>query len=1088
MTVVASDGDNTTTQALTITITNLDEAGSLSLSAKQPQEGTALTATLSDPDIVSTQTWVWERSANRSTWTVIEGETASSYTPASEDVGNYLRVEVTYTDGQSSDEKTLRQMPANPVRNTQGNTPPQFLDSSLTRSIPENTAAGRNIGDPVTATDADETDGDQLTYTLDTDGERVFAIHARSGQLQTKAALDHETTSSYSVTVTATDPLGDSGDIAVTISVEDVDEPPTLTGPSTVPYKENDSERVATYTATDPEEAAITWALAGTDRNAFTISGGALTFNDPPDYEADSRYSVTVEATAGSHTARQALTVTITDVNEPPTITRPADTAIMYEENGTGAVATYRATDPERDPLQWTPAGADADAFTLTNGILRFLSPPDHEAGDRYAVIVQASDGELTDALPVTVTVTDKDEEGELTLSSVQPQVGTALTAILTDPDGLVSTDWVWEQSRDRRAWGPVKGTPTTSYTPETDDLGTFLRITATYTDETGPDKRAQVITPHAVRTAPVANVPPAFAAPTVTRTVGVNAGAGSRVGAPVAAVDPGDPLTYTLDKTDADAACFDIDWISGQIAVGPQGLSPCTEPVTRAPGQRTISTRTDPTTDYQVTVIATDPSLASADIPVYITAPSSPPRPPGPGPGSGPGGGDSGGGGGRGGPDCAEDLHGNAATQATDIVLDTVTAGALCPAVDVDYFTVTVPGRGLLFVDTSGGVPLRGTIWQNDVPLASGPTRGSQQAARLGAPVQAGSVVVAIQGQGGATGAYNLGVTFVRGALENPEPGSFQSGISLLSGWVCDADTVELEIDGINATHRLEAAYGTDRADTEAVCGDGDTDNGFGLLFNWNLLLLDTDPPRDADVFTVRALADGVEFGQATFTVTTLGEEFLQGVTGETLITDFPSPGEAVRLVWQQANQNFVLAPMDGTPTESPPAAEEIPEDAPVGALENPEPASFQSGIGLLSGWVCDADIVELEIDGINATHRLEAAYGTERADTEAVCGDGDTDNGFGLLFNWNLLLPRSDPPRDADVFTVRALADGVEFGQATFTVTTLGEEFLQGVSGETVVPDFPHPDDEALLVWQQANQNFVLAPVDNAPTQTGQ
>ena len=60
----------------------------------------------------------------------------------------------------------------------------------------------------------------------------------------------------------------------------------------------------------------------------------------------------------------------------------------------------------------------------------------------------------------------------------------------------------------------------------------------------------------------------------------------------------------------------------------------------------------------------------------------------------------------------------------------------------------------------------------------------------------------------------------------------------------------------------------------------------------------------------TVRALADGEEFGRATFTVTTLGVELLQGAHGETLVADFPSPGEAVRLVWQQANQNFVLAP----------------------------------------------------------------------------------------------------------------------------------------------------------------------------------
>ena len=221
-------------------------------------------------------------------------------------------------------------------------------------------------------------------------------------------------------------------------------------------------------------------------------------------------------------------------------------------------------------------------------------------------------------------------------------------------------------------------------------------------------------------------------------------------------------------------------------------------------------------------------------------------------------------------------------------------TAGTICPAADVDYFTVTAPGRGLVFVDTFGGVPTRGTIWQNDVVLASGPT-GRPPDARLGARVQAGSVVVAVQGQGGATGPYAVEITFVQGYLENPGAASFQSGVGVLSGWVCEAEVVEIALNGVPQ----EAAYGTERLDTAGVCGD--TDNGFGLLFNWNLL-------RDGE-HEVVAFVDGVELGRATVMVTTLGQEFLRNVTGTCEAEDFPTLGETVTLVWQQNSQNFVIA-----------------------------------------------------------------------------------------------------------------------------------------------------------------------------------
>ena len=323
----------------------------------------------------------------------------------------------------------------------------------------------------------------------------------------------------------------------------------------------------------------------------------------------------------------------------------------------------------------------------------------------------------------------------------------------------------------------------------------------------------------------------------------------------------------------------------------------------------------------------------------------------------------------------------------------------------------------------------------------------GARRNFRLNVRVDAGSVLVAVEGNGNRTGAYTLATTLVVGYLENPGPNSFQSGIGVISGWVCAAEAIEIEIETERGeVERQVAAYGTERRDTEQLDGEllcGDTDNGFGLLFNWNRL-----GDGEHEVVTY---VDGVELSRATVTVTTVGageeEEFVRGAEGECEVADFPLVGETVRLEWQESSQNFVIA------GESAPSGENMAGVAGVGYLENPGPNSFQSGIGVISGWVCAAEAIEIEIETESGeVERQVAGYGTERLDTEAVCGD--TDNGFGLLFNWNRL-------GDGE-HTVVALVDGGELGRATARVTTVGdgEEFVRGAVGECEVADFP-------LVW---------------------
>ena len=204
-------------RAENIAPTNMDEAGTVTLSTMKPQVGVELTATLGDPDgSVSGATWQWAGSSDGSTWIDITEAMETAYTPVAADEGNYLRATASYTDAEGSGKNATSAATANAVT---GNTDPVFATTTAERSVAENTAAGENIGAAVVATDDDT--GDTLTYTLGGTDMASFGIAASTGQLQVKAALDFETRTSYEVEVTATDGSGATAMIAVTITVID---------------------------------------------------------------------------------------------------------------------------------------------------------------------------------------------------------------------------------------------------------------------------------------------------------------------------------------------------------------------------------------------------------------------------------------------------------------------------------------------------------------------------------------------------------------------------------------------------------------------------------------------------------------------------------------------------------------------------------------------------------------------------------------------------------------------------------------------------------------------------------------------------
>jgi hypothetical protein len=200
---------------------------------------------------------------------------------------------------------------------------------------------------------------------------------------------------------------------------------PVFNSPPTASVPENTSTAM-TVTATDVDIPAqtITFSIVGgADQSKFGVtSGGALSFNPPPNFDApsdangDNVYQVIVQANDGNGgTAIQTIDVAVTPVNDnAPVFTSPD--AVSVAENTTAAV-TVTATDADLPPQLVTfsiVGGADQAKFSITTGgVLTFISPPNFEAptdtnGDNlYVIVVQASDGSLTTLQVILVSVTD---------------------------------------------------------------------------------------------------------------------------------------------------------------------------------------------------------------------------------------------------------------------------------------------------------------------------------------------------------------------------------------------------------------------------------------------------------------------------------------------------------------------------------------------------------------------------------------------------------------------------------------------------------------------------------------------------------
>ena len=359
VTVEASDGTNSTTRDVTVTVTNVNETPEITAGEASPSfnEIAYDIAASTSVDLVVESYTARDEEGQTITWS-LGGDDRGDLTisssgelafrnrpdyemPADNDTDNVYDIVVKATDSGSNTREMVVAVTVagiNERPDIDETTVPDYME------IEYDFTGTPPIIHTFTATDYD--DGDTFTWIVLTESEAltigrttgVMTFHQGSVAAADRPIPNFENPVDFGsdnvfdpAIVRATDSGGLVSRYFFTVTVTNVNEKPEILGtPATsISQDENKlaSEILADYDARD-EEGLVTWSLTGADRGDFSIdSDGVVTFNSSPNFEdaqdsgQDNVYDFSVVATDvmnGSirRSASVDVTATVNDLEE----------------------------------------------------------------------------------------------------------------------------------------------------------------------------------------------------------------------------------------------------------------------------------------------------------------------------------------------------------------------------------------------------------------------------------------------------------------------------------------------------------------------------------------------------------------------------------------------------------------------------------------------------------------------------------------------------------------------------------------------------------------------------------------------------
>ena len=402
LTVVVDDGTYASTEVITVSVADVNEAPTLSATVafNAFQENTATgttiaTSSVTDPEAGSiTYSLSGTGSEN---FSVSSDGTVTLASALDYETATAYEITLTASDGDNLVSETLT------INVGDINEAPSLTSTLAAESFAENVATGTTVA---TST-ASDPESSTITYSLSGTGSDNFSVDA-NGNVTVASSLDYETTTSYSLTITASDGANSTQE-TLSISVTDIIEFALALNSNSVSIDEDVSSgtQVATSTLTQEGTEEVTYTLSGTDSDKFSISSsGVITTAATLDHETTTSYSLTVTVTDGTNTDTETLTVAINDIDL--TVTNTLAAAGQAENISTGTSILTASASGAEGTVSYSITDSDNKfAINSSTGEVTLANALDYETKTSHTFTVTATDGVTTVSEEFTLNVTD---------------------------------------------------------------------------------------------------------------------------------------------------------------------------------------------------------------------------------------------------------------------------------------------------------------------------------------------------------------------------------------------------------------------------------------------------------------------------------------------------------------------------------------------------------------------------------------------------------------------------------------------------------------------------------------------------------